>query len=923
MKSEVKISIAIDSPATLRERAEALLAQSREKKIDLSPEAIGRLIHDLSVHQIELELQNEELRNTQNQLQDTRDRYARLYHEAPAGYLTLDASGIIQQANQTLCDMLDYEIADLTGRALVDFMTGQDRHIFLGRFKAFFSNPEGKSINTQLYGKKHRSFVARLTGRWETSPSTSAKPHSHLLMIVSDISEQVGAEQALRRSRALLQARLHLSELAFQSSLDELLQAALDTAERFTRSQIGFFHFVDPDQETLTLQAWSTHTLESMCTADNQKRHYSISEAGVWVDCVRQRAPVIHNDYAGLPHRKGLPEGHAPVFRELTVPVLRNGLIVAIIGVGNKPVNYTAEDVEVVDQIASMVMDVAERKQAESQLRLAAVAFETSEAMFVTDQNGVIERVNRAFTRLTGYSAEEAVGQNPRMLRSGRHDADFYTAVWHHLQTDGHWSGEIWNRHRDGKVYPQWESITAVHDDRGVITHYVAAFIDLTQQKAAEEAIRRLAYYDPLTGLPNRRLFLDRLTRAQVAARRERHHGALLFIDLDAFKRINDACGHETGDRLLQEVAARLSHSLREEDTVARLGSDEFALLLANLASSAEDAARFARNVAEKIRGVLSIPFLAAGGEYNLSASIGITLLPGDGETAGELLKQVDTAMYQAKITGHNRVRFFETAMQAQIEARFTLEGELRRVLVQDELRLYFQPQVDETGRIVGAEALLRWQNPLRGLVSPTDFIPLAEETGLIVPMGEWVLAETCRTLVRLAATGRSALRLAVNVSPRQFRQANFVPRVKAILAATGANPARLTLEVTEGLVIDDLPGTIARMTELKALGMQFSIDDFGTGYSSLAYLKRLPINELKIDRSFVQDAPTDPSDAALVEAILAVAQHLQLAVVAEGVETTGQATFLKARGCTFFQGYLYGRPEPVEAFLQSMLAAR
>ncbi|MDQ5910965.1 MAG: hypothetical protein QG599_3062 [Pseudomonadota bacterium] len=912
-----------DDQPSLRERAEALLAQSRAKQIDLSSEAIERLIHDLSVHQIELELQNEELRNTQRQLQDTRDRYAQLYHQAPVGYLTLGANGIIQRANQTLCTMLDADLAHLTGSALVDFMAGADREIFLGRFKAFFQHPAGKSITTRLYGKKQRNFAARLTGRQEISATPSASGSvPRLLIAVNDISELVETDQALRRSRALLQARLQLSEFAFQGSLDDLLQKALDTAEQFTHSQIGFFHFVAPDQETLTLQAWSTHTLQSMCTAEGQGQHYSISEAGVWVDCIRQRRPVIHNDYPNLPDHKGLPQGHAPIVRELTVPVVRNGLITAVIGVGNKPKNYTAEDVEVVDQIASMIMDIAERKQAEVQLRLAAVAFETAEAMFVTDQNGAIEQVNRAFTRLTGYAPEEAIGQNPRLLRSGRHEADFYATLWHHLLTEGRWSGEIWNRHRDGKMYPQWESITAVHSDQGTITHFVATCIDLTQQKAAQETIRRLAFYDPLTELPNRRLFLDRLSRARAIAHREGRHGALLLVDLDAFKRLNDACGHETGDRLLQEVAARLVHSLREEDTVARLGSDEFALLLANLSSSTEEAGRAARHVAEKVRQVIALPFLATQSEYHVGASIGITLFPADGETANDLLKQADTALYQAKAAGRNRVRFFEAAMQSQIEARFALEGELRQALVRDELRLYFQPQVDEAGRIVGAEALLRWQNPLRGLVSPMDFIPLAEEAGFIVPMGEWVLAEVCRVMTRLTAAGRS-LRLALNVSPRQFRQPGFVRRAKAILMATNADPTCLTLEVTEGLVIDDLVGTIAKMNELKAMGMQLSIDDFGTGYSSLAYLKRLPIDELKIDRSFVQDATTDASDAALVEAILAVAQHLQLAVVAEGVETTEQATFLKDRGCVLFQGYLYGKPQPAEAFLQSLLTVQ
>jgi len=1155
-----------DFQLSLRERAEALLAQSHQEKKDASSDETARLIHDLSVHQIELELQNEELRGAQNQLQDARDRYARLYHQAPVGYLTLDANGIIRQTNQTFSEMLHSEFTDLAGRALIDFMANADRNLFLGRFKAFFSNPEGKSIDVRLHGLSGQSFFARLTGRSETAPASAQKSHPMLLLIVSNISTQKAMEDVLRnnearyravietsldgflmvdrqghllevndayvrqsgysrqellamritdleaqqtpsemnarisriflkggelfetlhrtrdgviwpaevniacwpiadgrlfcfirniyqrqRSQALLKARLHLSEFALQNSLDALLQFALDTAEQLTNSQTGFFHFVDPDQQNLTLQTWSTRTLREACATDDQGRRYPISGTGVWADCIRQRQPVIHDGPSHLLDYKGLPEGHPPIMRELTVPVLRNGLITAVIGVGNKPTRYTADDIETIDQIASMVMDLVDRKRAaealqqtqerlelalngadiglynadlktgevvvdarylkmlgdtsgeltltvqnwlerihpedrsrtppliegnrwcpekrfemeyrvqrqsgdwiwlldrgqsfnldemgqplraagtllditsrrkaEAHLRLAAVAFETSEAMLITDREGIIQQVNRAFCRSTGYTAEEVIGQNPRLLRSGRHDAEFYAILWHHLLVKGHWSGEIWNQRRDGTVSPQWASINAVRDEQGNITHFVATFLDLTQQKAAQDTIRRLAYYAPLTGLPNRRLLLGRLANAQAVVCRKGGHGALLFIDLDAFKRLNDARGHETGDRILKEVAERLLRSLRENDTVAHLGSDEFVILLNNLPSPAENAARMARNIAEKIRHALALPFLPSEGGYTLSASIGITLFQDESITPGELLKQADTAMYQAKAAGRNIVRFFKPAMQVQVEARFALEGELRRALEQNELRLYFQPQVNNAGQTVGAEALLRWQHPKRGLMLPAAFIPLAEETGVIVPIGEWVLAETCRALAQLAVAG-CTLRLAINVSPRLFRQSDFVPRLKAILAATGANPACLTLEITEGLAVDDLPGTVAKMVELKALGLHFSIDDFGTGYSSLAYLKRLPVDELKIDQSFILDIPTNANDAALVEAILAVARHLKLDVVAEGVETAEQAMLLKAQGCTFYQGYLYGKPEPAEMFLQSILPA-
>jgi diguanylate cyclase (GGDEF)-like protein/PAS domain S-box-containing protein len=562
--------------------------------------------------------------------------------------------------------------------------------------------------------------------------------------------------------------------------------------------------------------------------------------------------------------------------------------------------------------------ELTHKKQTNDLLRLAEVAFETSEAMFVTDRNGDIQQVNPAFTRLTGYAPEEVIGQNPRLLHSGRHGPEFYATLWRELLTEGRWAGEIWNRRKNGEIYPEWASIAAVRDAQGEIVHFVTSFFDLSRQKAAEDALYRLAYYDPLTQLPNRRLFLDHLHTAQAAARRSGYYGAVLFVDLDDFRRICDARGHETGDQLLQEVAARLPRFLRAEDIVAHFGGDRFTVLLAKLADAEDVAVRFARGVAEKIRLSLSMPIQWQDKTYVLGASVGVALFPGKGETADEPLKQAETALHQAKSTGRNAVRFFEAAMQINVETRMALEGEMRRAIGRNELRLYLQPQVDSSARVIGAEVLLRWQHPERGLVSPDHFIPLAEETGLIIAMGEWVLLEICRLLARLTSKGQP-LRLAVNVSPRQFRQPHFATRVKAALAATGADPAWLTLEVTEGLAIEDINGTIAILSALKALGIHLSIDDFGTGYSSLAYLSQMPVDELKIDKSFLQGVPGDSRNTALVEAILAVARHLSLSVVAEGVETVEQADFLRTHDCDCYQGYLYGRPQPAEALLQSL----
>lgn len=480
-------------------------------------------------------------------------------------------------------------------------------------------------------------------------------------------------------------------------------------------------------------------------------------------------------------------------------------------------------------------------------------------------------------------------------------------------------------RHEFRVVLPQqgtkWRFGDAVPErlaDGSVLWH---GFItDITERRLHQERTHRLAYYDPLTGLPNRRLLIDRLERELAHLRRCGRLGALLFIDLDNFKQINDARGHAVGDDLLRQVAQRLTNVLRQDDTVARLGGDEFVVQVGNLDPDVEVAARQARLVAEKVRTVLEARYEVAGFPYSSTGSVGLTLFPrGDATTVDDLLREADTAMYRAKSGGRNRIEFFEAQMQSEVEERLAMEQDLQLALAGDQFDVHVQPQVDAQGRVVGGELLLRWQHPQRGNVPPNIFIPLAEESTLILQLGQMVLQRACEALARLQQAGRQWT-LSVNVSPRQFRSPDFVDCVSHVLKESGADARGLILEVTEGLLIDNWQDTVSRMSELVALGLRFSIDDFGTGYSSLAYLKKLPLYELKIDRTFVRDTPGDPNDTAIVEAILSVSQHLGLRVVAEGVETEEQAAFLKSHGCQCLQGYLYARPTPLAGWLDDVM---
>lgn len=555
-------------------------------------------------------------------------------------------------------------------------------------------------------------------------------------------------------------------------------------------------------------------------------------------------------------------------------------------------------------------------RASEANLRISASAFEAQVGIIVTDLLGTILRVNHTFVEHSGYTADEVVGKNPRILQSGRHGADFYTEMWANIYSHGAWSGEIWDKRKDGKIYPKWMTITAVKDPAGIVTHYVSTQFDITDSKAKENEIKLLAFYDPLTGLPNRRHLLERLHQAVSNCSRHHKQGALIFIDLDNFKTLNDTLGHDKGDDLLRQAAQRLTSCVRDGDTVARLGGDEFVVMLEGLDEQNNEAAAQADAVGQKIIATLAEGYLLDNHEHQSTASAGIALFGEQGASIDELMKHADMAMYQAKAGGRNALRFFDPTMQAAMSSRVDLEKDLRAGIREQQFVLYYQAQVNGQQHIRGAEVLLRWQHPTRGIIYPDQFIQVLEDTKLIVPLGMMILDTACEQLAKWALDESTAhLILAVNVSVHQLREADFVQQVLAVLERNGTNPQRLKLELTESLLLNDTEDTITKMAALKAHGIGFSLDDFGTGFSSLSYLKRLPLEKLKIDKTFVRDVMTDPNDAAIANTIIVLAHSMGLGVVAEGVETLEQQNFLAEHECHLYQGYLFSKPIPLEDF--------
>ncbi len=635
---------------------------------------------------------------------------------------------------------------------------------------------------------------------------------------------------------------------------------------------------------------------------------------------LRDGAPRIHNQFVLDPsvpwYQAALDENFNSVG---AFPIRRGGRVFAAIAVYSEELDYFNPDL--VTLMQGLANDISyaldnfdrerQRQAANADLVLAASVFKHSkEGILVTDADNRIISVNQSFTDITGYTSDEVLGKDPKLLSSGRQDEEFYREMWQSIDTTGAWQGELWNRRRSGEIFPEFMTINSVADEQGNALNYIGIFSDISERKMAEERIQHLAHFDTLTGLPNRTLFSDRLHQALIYAQRNQTSVALLFMDLDRFKQINDTLGHSVGDQLLQMVAQRLLDCVREQDTVSRQGGDEFIAVLPGTNATG------AQQVAEKVLAAIIQPYQIDGHDLRVSSSIGIAMYPDQAQDADNLIKYADVAMYQAKESGRNKYLLFDSSMNASAYERLQLENGLRGAVERNELRLYYQPQIDLLdGRLIGCEALVRWQHAEMGLVPPGSFIPLAEETGLIMPISDWVLEEALRQARAWRDAGLPHFTVSVNLSALQFRQRNLHEQVQQLLRKYDLPAESLDLELTEGVLMQGVERTLTMLHELTMMGVGLSIDDFGTGYSSLSYLKRFPIQQLKIDQTFVRDVTTDSNDATMVRTIILMAHSLKLHVIAEGVETEEQAAFLREAGCERAQGYHFARPMPAVEF--------
>lgn len=791
-------------------------------------------------------------------------RYHSLFEREFNAVMLIDgASGRFDDANQAALKLFGYsknELLKLTVKEI--FAAPEQMPEALTKLKT-------GEIHTAFERMFRRKDGSMFPGEIFPGSYTEADGRLKLTTVVQDISERKRVEQALRSSE-------QRHRLLFESSRDALMVVA-PPSWKFTAANRA------------TLELFGASSIAEYCAL------------GPWdISPERQLDGRLSRERAQEAIVTALREGS--LFFEWECQRLDGRAFTA-------DVLLTRMEVEDEVFLQTTVRDITERNKSEQRLRLAAEALANiDEGILITDVNSAIVFANKAFTSVSGYELDEVIGRSPAFLQSGRHDADFYKNMWRQLLATGHWHGEVWDKRKNGEVYPIQLTLSTMRDKDGKVTHYVSVLNDISSSKRYEAQLERQAHYDALTNLPNRVLFRIRLEAALARARRVKSTMALFFLDLDRFKTINDTLGHGVGDTLLQQVGLRLSENIRESDTVARLGGDEFALLLDLLKSSSDAAA-----VAQKLLDALATVFLIEGNELFISASIGISCFPDDGAEIDTLFKHADTAMYQAKAQGRNAYRYFSLSdINARAMEALQLGNELRHAIERNELYLEYQPRVElRTGAIRGMEALARWRHPTRGMVPPATFIPIAEQSGQMEKLGDWVLQEACRQIRSWQEQGLEPQRVAVNLSALQFAHTDLPSRIAAILAEYVVDPSMLELEVTESVIMVDADSARKMLAELKSMGLLIAIDDFGTGYSSLSYLKRFPISYLKIDQSFVKGICSDIEDAAITRVIIALAKSLGLKLIAEGVETECQRNFLEREGCDEAQGFLFSHSLP------------
>ncbi len=859
----------------LRLRAEQRVLTEEERRTS-RPDSVPsptarRLVHELRVYQAELEMQNEELRCAQVQLNIARSRYFDLYDLAPVGYLSLNDSGVIEEANQTMAGMLGLTRGRMVHQPLSAFILAADQDAYFLHTNALKTSGTPQVAEVRL--KRHEATP--LWVQLDSARLGTVDEPAHWRTTVTNITARKQVEIELRDEHALLEAAERLAQVG--SWRVDLKTGKLHGSTELRRLFGSLPEYFDPLD---TIDFEPVHPEDRMLV---KAWHWACMDGNACPPLeVRIRCGT-----SGYRTVRGMIE----LQRDVT------GQAVGLMG---------------------SIQDITARKVEEEHLKQAAALFECAgEGVIVTDAKARLLRVNQAFCDFVGYTREELIGQTPRLLKSGRHDDAFYTAMYATLAQKGFWQGEVWNRHKSGEVRQMLLHISAIKDLYGELTHYVAVYTDLSQLKHTTATLDFLAHHDPLTRLPNRLVLFSRLQHALDVSHREDKRLALLMLDLDRFKDVNESFGHLAGDQLLQQVAARLTARLREIDTIARLGGDEFAVLLEDI-SHIDDAAK----VAMEIILAVDEPYrLQNGAEVRIGASIGITSFPENGRTCEELLQQADAAMYRAKAAGRGQFHYFSEELTAAARQRVKLESLLRRALHNDELTVYFQPQINlDAGTVVGAEALVRWHDPDNGLRLPECFIGVAEETGLIEALGERVLSETCRQGRQWLDQGLSAINLAVNVSLHQLRHGDFSATVARVLAETGFPAQHLELELTESALMERETEAGDILQSLRQLGVRLALDDFGTGYSSFGHLKRFPIDVIKIDKGFVDDIPTSQQDMDIVAAIIAMGHTLHLQVLAEGVETQAQLAFLQAHDCDFYQGYYKSPPLPADAFATRFL---